>query len=175
MVHTILVSILVFASGPSAAAQHVHPAPPASQARAQGTSTLSAEEVRQLLDGDGAGMAKAAEIHGYPGPKHILERAEHLGLTATQRDLVTTIRGRMLAEAQRLGRAIVEQEQALDAAFQSKAITREDLAARVSRIGALRAELRAVHLAAHLESVTALTSEQVHAYYQMGAHGAQRK
>lgn len=174
MAHTILMVVMLLVFGPehSSHAQHVHPAPaPPSTA----PSSLTAEEVRQLLDGDGMGMAKAAELNGYPGPKHILERAEHLALTPTQREQVTAIRGRMLAEAQRLGRDVVEQERALDEAFRSKAVSRADLVARTRAIGALRADLRAAHLAAHLESVTVLTPEQVRSYYEHGAHGVHGK
>jgi Spy/CpxP family protein refolding chaperone len=170
MAHTILLFVVLLAFGPehSSHAQHVHPAPAQS---ATAPSSLTAEEVQQLLEGDGMGMARAAELHGYPGPKHILERAEDLALTPAQREQITAIRGRMLAEAQRLGREIVEQEHALDEAFRSKAVSRGDLVARARAIGALRADLRAAHLAAHLESVTVLTPEQVRTYYEHGVHG----
>jgi Spy/CpxP family protein refolding chaperone len=175
MAHTLLTLVMTVGllGAPDAGAQHAHGQH--GPGDAAGTSTLTADDVRQLLDGDGAGMAKAAELHGYPGPKHILERAAHLTLTPAQHEAVTAIRSRMLAEAQRLGREIVEQERALDAAFEAKSITPEDLAARLRRIGALRADLRAAHLAAHLEAVTVLTPEQVQAYYQLGAHGSHGK
>jgi hypothetical protein len=58
MVHTVLMWVLVLAFGPAAVAQHVHPAP-ASATTAVATSSLSAVEVQQLLDGDGMGYAKA--------------------------------------------------------------------------------------------------------------------
>ena len=41
---------------------------------------LTAEEQAALLDGQGAGFAKAAELNGYPGPKHVLELSAQLGL-----------------------------------------------------------------------------------------------
>src|SRR5262249_20157560 len=33
---------------------------------------LSEEDIAPLLNGEGMGMAKAAELNGYPGPKHVL-------------------------------------------------------------------------------------------------------
>jgi Spy/CpxP family protein refolding chaperone len=172
MFRAVLAGIFLLTVTPGPRAQHVHPAPaPAPAAIATATSSLTVEEVQQLLDGDGMGLAKAAELNGYPGPKHALERADPLGLTDDQRAKITAIRERMLSEARRLGRAIVGQERALDEAFRSRSIDRDDLAGRVQAIGALKAELRAAHLAAHLESVTVLSVEQVRKYYELGAHG----
>ena len=37
--------------------------------------SLSAEEIRGLRDGEGMGLARAAELNGYPGPTHVLEAA----------------------------------------------------------------------------------------------------
>jgi hypothetical protein len=34
---------------------------------------LSDEDIVGLLKGDGMGFAKAAELNGYPGPKHVLD------------------------------------------------------------------------------------------------------
>ena len=38
--------------------------------------TLSEEDIRQLQDGEGWGLAKAAELNGVPGPAHLLEIAD---------------------------------------------------------------------------------------------------
>jgi hypothetical protein len=37
--------------------------------------SLSEEDIAALLNGEGMGMAKAAELNGYPGPKHVLTLA----------------------------------------------------------------------------------------------------
>jgi Spy/CpxP family protein refolding chaperone len=174
MCRMVLTGVFLLALMSAAAAQHVHPAP-APAAAATATSSLTAEEVRQLLDGDGMGLARAAELNGYPGPKHALERAAPLGLTDDQRAKITAIRERMLSVARRLGAAIVDQERALDEAFRSRSINSDDLAGRVQHIGSLKAELRAAHLTAHLESVTVLTVDQVRKYYELGAHGGHGK
>jgi Spy/CpxP family protein refolding chaperone len=174
MVRWFLSCGLFLSLAPGVSAQHVHPAPaPATIAAA--TSSLSAEDVQQLLDGEGMGLAKAAELNGYPGPKHVLERAAHLDLTDDQRAKIEEIRERMLGEARRLGKEIVDAERALDEAFRSRSVDGGSLTARTAAIGALQARLRATHLAAHLESVTVLTPAQVKHYYEMGAHGSHGK
>ena len=38
--------------------------------------TLSEEDIRQLKNGEGWGLAKAAELNGVPGPAHLLEIAD---------------------------------------------------------------------------------------------------
>ena len=47
--------------------------------------SLSQQDVAEYLDGKGMGFAKAAELNGYPGPAHVLELADKLGLTPAQR------------------------------------------------------------------------------------------
>jgi hypothetical protein len=42
---------------------------------------LSDDEIAALRKGEGMGMAKAAELNGYPGPAHVLQLAGPLGLT----------------------------------------------------------------------------------------------
>ena len=43
---------------------------------------LSLQETQDLLDGKGLGLAKAAELNGYPGPMHTLEHADAMKLTS---------------------------------------------------------------------------------------------
>ena len=45
---------------------------------------LSEGEINNLLNGQGMGFAKAAELNPYPGPKHVLELADDLNLTSDQ-------------------------------------------------------------------------------------------
>src|SRR5215469_16531382 len=65
--------------------------------------SLSTEDVAALLKGEGMGMAKAAELNGYPGPVHVLALANELKLTESQRQQVQTIFDRMSAAAKPLG------------------------------------------------------------------------
>lgn len=167
LIHVIALLIPLAAAPPAAAQQHVHPTTPAAAAGDQaGTSTLSAEAVKQLLDGEGMGLARAAEMHQYPGPKHLLDRAGELQLTLDQQKAIAQIREDVVEQARRLGRRIVDAERALDAAFRSGAITQADLDARLREIATLQGELRAVHLRAHLRTRPLLTEDQIRRYYQ---------
>src|SRR5258708_15865329 len=47
---------------------------------------LSAQQISDLRAGRGMGLALAAELNGYPGPTHLLELADKLGLSGAQRD-----------------------------------------------------------------------------------------
>jgi hypothetical protein len=49
--------------------------------QARTIKALSDDEVTALSKGEGMGMAKAAELNGYPGPVHVLALAAQLGLT----------------------------------------------------------------------------------------------
>ena len=148
---------------PPASPQHVHPQPPTADAAA--TSALSAEAVAQLLNGDGMGLARPAEMNGYPGPKHLLERATELALNTEQQKQLAAVRQQVLDRARPLGQSIVNAERALDGAFKAGTLTEGELQTQVQAIGALQAELRAVHLQAHLLAKPILTPEQVRKYY----------
>lgn len=148
---------------PPASPQHVHPQ--SATADASATSALSAEAVAQLLNGDGMGLARPAEMNGYPGPKHLLERATELGLTTEQQKQLAAVRQQVLDRARPLGHSIVNAERALDTAFKAGTLTEAELLKQVQAIGALQAELRVVHLQAHLLAKPILTPEQVRKYY----------
>lgn len=133
---------------------------------------LTAEEQAALLDGQGAGFAKAAELNGYPGPKHVLELSEQLGLSESQLHATQALFDRMRADARAEGAALVEAERALDALYASKSATRESVNAQLARIEALRARLRGLHLNAHLEQAALLTRHQIAMYAQARGYGA---
>jgi Arc/MetJ family transcription regulator len=173
MVHMILMFVVaLFGNGADSHYQHQHGGS-SGQETAAATSSLSADDVTALLTGDGMGQAKAAELNGYPGPKHVLELASALELTEDQAREVTTLRANMLEAAIRLGHAIVNEERMLDEAFRSGTMTADDLTARVSSIARLKGDLRAVHLAAHIATRTLLTRKQTERYRALRAHGGQ--
>ncbi|MFW6200948.1 MAG: Spy/CpxP family protein refolding chaperone [Gemmatimonadota bacterium] len=124
----------------------------------------SAEDVAALLAGEGAGYALAAELNRYPGPRHVLDLRDALSLTASQVEAVEAIFETMQQRARELGRELVEAERELDRAFAEGAITASRLQSMTDSIGRLEAELRYVHLAAHLETRALLTAEQVRQY-----------
>lgn len=133
--------------------------------------TLTQAQVDELLAGAGMGMALPAELNGFPGPRHLLELADSLALTLEQRQAVQEIFERMQEEAQALGARVVEAEQALDALFAGGAVTPEELRERLEASEELRAELRRVHLAAHLETKPLLTMHQIHTYDRLRGYG----
>ncbi len=162
-----LLASLHFISGASAA-------PPPSAYAGQETrdiKALSAEEVDAYLSGKGMGLARAAELNGYPGPAHVLELASQLGITPEQRTKTEALRASLASKAVSLGRALVEEERKLDRMFATKAVSPELLAGLLSEIGALQAQVRGAHLEAHLAQVQILTPEQTAHYFQLRGYG----
>src|SRR5687768_13035154 len=79
--------------------------------------SLSVEERADLLAGRGMGLAKAGELNGYPGPRHVLDLAAQLSLSTNQRTATEAVFSKMQTRAKELGAEIIEAEQALDRAF----------------------------------------------------------
>lgn len=128
---------------------------------------LSSDEVAGYLAGAGMGLARAAELNHYPGPMHVLELAEPLGLDDEQRRAVAAVERRMRERAVDLGRRLVDAEAALDAAFAAGNVAAADLRRRLHEIADLQAELRLAHLAAHLETRALLRADQVARYDEL--------
>ncbi|HYH46252.1 MAG TPA: Spy/CpxP family protein refolding chaperone [Thermoanaerobaculia bacterium] len=155
---------------PSLAWAETAPQPYAGQETRQ-IKALSEEDIAALLHGRGMGLAKAAELNSYPGPMHVLELAASLQLTAEQQAATRKSFDRMQAEAVRLGQGIVARETELDRLFADGKAEPETVRAKVAEIAALQGELRAAHLAAHLEMNKVLTAEQVARYDQLRGYG----
>jgi Spy/CpxP family protein refolding chaperone len=132
---------------------------------------LSAEDIRMYLEGHGMGLAKAAELNHYPGPKHVLELAKQLNLSAAQLAQTQKAYDRMHAEAVRLGKLIVAKEQALDSLYATQKIDATQLRAVVGDIAKLQGELRFTHLDAHLEMKKILSPPQVAKYDELRGYG----
>jgi LTXXQ motif family protein len=125
---------------------------------------LSDEDISALRNGDGMGFAKAADLNHYPGPRHVLALARELKLTENQIAQVTVIRDRMSAAARPLGNELIDRERGLDQLFSYTNITPERLLTETAAIGDIQGRLRAVHLAAHLETRAILNAEQIAEY-----------
>lgn len=125
--------------------------------------TIPADKA-ELESGAGAGMAKYAELNSYPGPKHVLELQDSLRLTAEQKRAIELIFDHMKAEAVAKGRLIVRKEEELEALFRSRRATEKEVERKSREIGALRGELRAIHLRAHIKAHAILTAEQIKRY-----------
>jgi Spy/CpxP family protein refolding chaperone len=118
------------------------------------------------------GLAKAGELNHYPGPKHILEMADHLGLTSAQRASIGSAEKAMSATAIPLGRAIVDAEVDLDGHFAAGTIDEKTLRAATAHIAELEGRLRAAHLLAHLQTRAALDADQIAMYDSMRGYDA---
>jgi hypothetical protein len=125
---------------------------------------LSGEDIAALRNADGMGLAKAAELNGYPGPRHVLALVRELWLSESQAAQVTAIRNRMSTAARPLGDELIDRERTLDQLFAQREITPERLTAATAAIGDIQGRLRAVHLAAHLETRAVLSTEQIAQY-----------
>jgi hypothetical protein len=134
---------------------------------------LAPEQIEGYRSGAGMGFALAAELNGYPGPKHVLDLADELELSEQQRAATQQAFNEMLEAAQELGSAIIEGESRLDLLFSEGEITDADLDREVGAIAALQGRLRATHLRAHLRMKEVLSPQQVTKYRQLRGYGEQ--
>jgi Spy/CpxP family protein refolding chaperone len=127
--------------------------------------SLSAAEVQGYLEGREMGLAKVAELNGYPAPAHVLELATQLQLTPHQRAKAEHLKRSMKAAA-RLGYWLIEAERRLNLLFAKGEADDEKITTLVRRIGGLEAEIRLVHLRAHIDMRRVLTADQIQKYEQ---------
>jgi len=126
--------------------------------------SLSSQEMNDYLAGKGMGFAKAAELNGYPGPLHVLELVDQLGLTPEQRKQTETLFNDMKGKAIVAGKELIAAERALNDLFASKAVSAKTLKQAVDRVAARQAEVRLVHLETHLTQTKILSAEQIAKY-----------
>lgn len=132
---------------------------------------LSEQQLADLKAGRGMGLALAAELNGYPGPVHVLELAEPLGLTPSQQARVTRLLDAMKQEAVALGERLIEAEADLDRQLAGKTVTEASLTDGVYGVAALQGALRAAHLRYHLATLELLTPDQTARYAALRGYG----
>ena len=135
--------------------------------------TLSERDVDELRSGGGWGLAKAAELNGVPGPKHVLELAEQLDLTPQQRDAVERVFQDMSTQAKTLGAQFVTAERELSDAFAAEPVDRAHVQQLVQASAGARAQLQLAHLAAHIDTAALLTPQQRERYVQLRGYGSE--
>jgi len=128
---------------------------------------LSNEQIADLKNGRGMGLALAAELNGYPGPLHVLELGDRLALTDAQRSRVQELFDAMKAETVPIGEKLIALEADLDRQFASKTITASSLASATEAIGSTQGALRGSHLKYHLLTLAELSPAQVHRYTEL--------
>jgi hypothetical protein len=168
MKSSILLLALAFAF-PSTATLAQHQAYAGMQARP--IKALSGDQVADLKNGRGMGLALAAELNGYPGPSHLLELGDKLSLSPDQRAKVQRLFDSMKAEALPIGARLIEQESELDRLFVSRSITPEHLKAATTAIAITQGELRETHLKYHLATASLLSQDQIRRYGELRGYG----
>ena len=141
----------------------------------RGIKSLSQQEVEGLMVGEGTpfgGMAKLAELNGYPGPRHVLDLTGELGLTNIQKNQIELIYNEMNSEAIILGEQIIEIEKGLNSKFEDGLITENYLEVKVDESAKIYGKLRNVHLQAHLKMMEILNPEQVKKYNELRGYSS---
>ena len=153
-----------------AGAAHAEEAPYAGF-EAREIASLSAEDQRAILSGEGWGLALPAELNGYPGPLHVLELSAELALTEAQQAAVAAVFSSMRADAQEAGEAYVAAEAHLSRMFAAGHADLPRLGGLLQASADALTRLREVHLGAHLEVTPILTPEQRATYAQLRGYG----
>jgi hypothetical protein len=165
----LVLALALLATGQAAFAESLRPYAGLEQ---RPVKALSGQQIEDLLAGRGMAMALAGELNGYPGPAHVLELADPLGLDAGQAARVRAVHEAMREEAVPLGERLIAEEAALDRLFAERTVTAASLAAATQAIGDTQARLRAAHLRAHLAMHELLTPDQVHHYAALRGYAA---
>ncbi len=129
--------------------------------------SLSARDIEQLERGGGWGLAKAAELNGVPGPKHVLEFKDELDLSSEQEADIQRLFTEMQKQAIEKGKRLIRLERELEFRFRQGLFPEDELQKRMQELGAASADLRFVHLAAHLKTPSILTVDQLNRYNQL--------
>ena len=158
----ILAAVLLLAAVAAQAADN----PYAGQEK-RAIKALSDQEINDYLNGRGMGTSKAAELNRYPGPRHVLDDAKKLGLTAAQLRKTENVHEAMTDTARRIGKEIVEKEAELEALYASKKATLENTERLVRKLANLQADYRVAHLTAHLKMQQILSKQQIETYDQV--------
>lgn len=128
-----------------------------------------------LLKGLGMGLASIAELNNYPGPKHVIELKSELGLTRDQLKKTEALDKVVTSAAVAKGEEIVLAEEELSKLFEAGTINEKVLRSKLEEIGKLRADLRFIHLQAHLRMKQILTAEQIKRYGEIKGRESKRE
>jgi uncharacterized protein (DUF305 family) len=131
---------------------------------------LSPGEAHAIGAGEGAGMARAAELNGIPGPRHVLDLAEQLGLTPGQHAEITAIHATMHEEAIRVGQAYLDAQHAFEQQLRDPARRGQALTTQHPEVTTLHGELQRTHLRAHVATASVLSEEQIATYNTLRGH-----
>lgn len=151
---------------------HTAPASPYAGLETRAIKSLSADDIDELRRGGGWGLALPAELNGVPGPAHLLELKDEIGLSPEQVTAIEAIFAEMQAEAVAFGEQLIAAERAIEAAFVAQDLNEDRLRALINDAAAARANLRFVHLSRHLMTPPLLTQDQIDQYKTLRGYGA---
>lgn len=132
---------------------------------------LSAEQIDDLRRGRGMGLALAAELNGYPGPRHVLDLADELDLTSEQQAEAQRLLDDMQAQAIVLGEQVIAGEAELEQLFATGTASDEAVQAAALEVGRAQGTLRAHHFRYHLAMRDLLSPHQVTRYQELRGYG----
>lgn len=129
--------------------------------------SLSEDDIQQLRNGRGWGLAKAAELNGLPGPIHLLQMKQAIKLTNAQEQQIQALYDEMKKRAMPLGKKLIQLEKELNDSFANKSISDTQLRQKLDDIARVRSELRYTHLATHLQTPAILSPQQIKQYNEL--------
>jgi hypothetical protein len=162
-----LIAISLLALGKFATAEtpnHSHSRSTYAGEEARDIKALSNEDIDDLRNGRGWGLAKPAELNGLPGPAHLLELKDQIPLSPRQVALVEALYAEMKRQAVAEGERLIALERNLEQVFRTRTVTEGDLERLLVEIEKSRASLRLIHLATHLKTPAILSAKQIARY-----------
>jgi hypothetical protein len=124
------------------------------------------EERAAIERGESFGMAASADRNGYPGPERVLALAAELKLSPDQIAALKKLQSQRAENAVARGKEMFAAETRLEEMFREER-PEADLREQSFRIDSLHAELRWVHLLAHVATHALLTREQLGNYRRL--------
>jgi hypothetical protein len=134
--------------------------------------SLSSQDIEELQNGKGWGLAKAAELNGMPGPLHLLEMKEEIELSDIQISQIERLYEKMKNDAIPLGLELIALEKKLNNGFADRTINEKGLKGLLEQIANTYMALRYVHLSAHLKTPSILTPSQIETYNKLRGYFA---
>lgn len=171
ILYAVLILILIPFSSFSAS-KHSHKSKYVGQEK-RAIKSLSESDIEELKHGKGWGLAKAAELNGVPGPIHLLEMKGEIKLSPEQMRRIEDVYQRMKRQAIPLGLELIELERRLDNHFANGTITEKLLNELLGEIAHVYKKLRYTHLAAHLETPTIVTPQQIALYNKLRGYSSE--
>ena len=136
-------------------------------AKARHIKALSVQQIREYLAGADMGYSKAAELHDFPGPVHVLNLAAELGLSSQQRAAAEELLKAHKAQAREIGGRFVDAERELEMLFRSRRVSPAALASAVRRLTRVESEYRLLHLETNRRMREFLSDEQIARYARL--------